>query len=89
MIILGFVGVIPIMNRETMDYTVTQTAEGFLVEFHDSIKPPINITDKDFHAFAMKINEGFFNGREIIFTEKEEILFNLWQMLLIPENTKH
>lgn len=77
------------MNKENIDYTVTQTGDGFLVEFHDSIKAPINITDKDFHAFAMRINEGFFNGKEITFTEKEEILFNLWQLLLIPENTKH
>ncbi|MGB7292214.1 MAG: hypothetical protein WBD99_08590 [Thermodesulfobacteriota bacterium] len=77
------------MNKETIDYTVTQTSDGFLVEFHDSIKAPINITDKDFQAFAMKINEGFFNAKEITFTEKEEILFNLWQLLLIPEHTKH
>jgi len=77
------------MNKETIDYTVTQTGDGFLVEFHDSVKEPISITDKDFHAFAMKINEGFFNGKEITFTEKEEILFNLWQLLLIPEHTKH
>ncbi|HEX9666786.1 MAG TPA: hypothetical protein VGA95_09565 [Thermodesulfobacteriota bacterium] len=77
------------MNKESIDYTATQTADGFLVEFHDSIKPCISITDKDFHAFAMRINEGFFNAKEITFTEKEEILFNLWQLLLIPENTKH
>ena len=77
------------MNKETIDYTVTQTSDGFLVEFHDSIKAPINITDKDFQVFAMKINEGVLNGKEITFTEKEEILFNLWQLLLIPENTKH
>lgn len=77
------------MNKENTDYTATQTAEGFLIEFHDSIKAPINITDKDFQAFAMKINEGFLNGKEITFTEKEEIVFNLWQMLLIPESTKH
>jgi hypothetical protein len=77
------------MNKENIDYTATQTAEGFLIEFHNSLKAPINITDKDFQAFAMKINEGFLNGKEITFTEKEEIVFNLWQMLLIPENTKH
>lgn len=77
------------MNKENVDYTVTQTADGFLVEFEDSIKPPINITDKDLHAFAMKINEGFLYGSEVRFTEKEEIVFNLWQMLLIPENIKH
>ena len=77
------------MNRENNDYTVTQTADGFIVEFQDAIKPPINITDKDFQAFAMKLNEGFLSGREVTFTEKEEIVFNLWQMLLIPENIKH
>jgi hypothetical protein len=77
------------MNKENIDYTATQTADGFLVEFHNSIKPAINITDKDFRAFAMKINEGLLNRKEIAFTEKEEIVFNLWQMLLIPENTKH
>ena len=77
------------MNKENIDYTATQTADGFLIEFHNSIKPAINITDKDFHAFAMKINEGLLNGKEIGFTEKEEIVFNLWQMLLIPENTNH
>lgn len=77
------------MNKENIDYTATQTADGFLIEFHSSIKTPINITDKDFQAFAMKINEGFIHGKEIAFSEKEEIVFNLWQMLLIPENTKH
>jgi hypothetical protein len=77
------------MNKGNTDYTATQTAEGFLIEFHNSLKAPINITDKDFQAFAMKINEGFLNGKEITFTEKEEIVFNLWQMILIPENTKH
>lgn len=77
------------MNKDNIDYTATQTGDGFLVEFHDSIKPPVSITDKDFQAFAMKINEGFLNGKEITLTEKEEIVFNLWQMLLIPESTKH
>jgi hypothetical protein len=77
------------MNKENIDYTATQTADGFLIEFHNSIKPSLSITDKDFQAFAMKINEGFIDGKEIAFTEKEAIVFNLWQMLLIPENTKH
>jgi len=77
------------MNNENNDYTATQTAEGFFVEFHDPIKPPINITDKDIQAFAMKIDQGLISEKDTIFSEKEEVLFNLWQMLLIPENTKH
>lgn len=77
------------MNKENDDYTATKTVEGFFVEFHDPIKPSINITDKDFQAFAMKINQGLISRKDITFSEKEEVLFNLWQMLLIPENTKH
>ena len=77
------------MNKENNDYTATQTSQGFLVEFHDPIKPSIKITDKDFQAFSMKINQGLISGKDITFSEKEEILFNLWQMLLIPETTRH
>ena len=77
------------MNQENHDYTATQTAEGFFVEFHDPVKPSIKIREKDFQAFVMKVNHGLINGKDITFSEKEEILFNLWQMLLIPESTKN
>jgi hypothetical protein len=77
------------MNKDIFDYTATQTTDGFQIEFHNSSKPPINITNKDFQAFAMKLNDGIINGRELTLSETEEIVFNLWQMLLIPENTKH
>ena len=77
------------MNKDNFDYTATQTSDGFQIEFHNPSKPPINITNKDFQAFAMKLNDGIVNGKELTLSETEEIVFNIWQMLLIPENTKH
>ena len=59
------------MNKENFDYTATQTADGFQIEFHNSSKPAVNITNKDFQAFAMKLNDGIINGKELTLSETE------------------
>ena len=71
------------------EYIATQTADGFVVNVNNSINNIIEIKNEDIERFANSLSDKLVTDRDIILTEKEEILFNLWQMLLIPENIVH
>ncbi len=71
------------------EYIATQTADGFVVNLYNSINNTIEIKNEDIEQFANSLSDKLVMDKDIILTEKEEILFNLWQMLLIPENVIH
>ena len=71
------------------EYIATQTDDGFVVNLYNSINNTIEIKNEDIEQFANSLTDKLVMDRDIILTEKEEILFNLWQMLLIPENGIH
>ncbi|MCH7927719.1 MAG: hypothetical protein IID03_07005 [Candidatus Dadabacteria bacterium] len=71
------------------EYIATQTDDGFVVNLYNSINNTIEIKNEDIEQFANSLTDKLVMDRDIILTEKEEILFNLWQMLLIPENVIH
>ena len=71
------------------EYIATQTDDGFVVNLYNSINNTIEIKNEDIEQFANSLTDKLVTDRDIILTEKEEILFNLWQMLLIPENVIH
>jgi len=71
------------------EYIATQTADGFVVNLYNSINNTIEIKNEDIEQFANSLTDKLVMDKDIILTEKEEILFNLWQMLLIPENVIH
>ncbi len=71
------------------EYIATQTDDGFVVNLYNSINNTIEIKNEDIEQFANSLSDKLVMDKDIILTEKEEILFNLWQMLLIPENVIH
>jgi hypothetical protein len=77
------------MNRPSNDYVATQMEDGFKIEFNDSLKTPIKVTFDDLQGFVKKFNENVATGKQLTLTEDEEVMLTLWQMLLIPEHTKH
>jgi len=71
------------------EYIATQTADGFIVNLNSSLDNTIEIKNEDIERFANSLTDKLVMDKDIILTEKEEILFNIWQMLLIPENVTH
>ncbi len=78
-----------IKMENKFEYIATQTADGFVVNLYNSINNTIEIKNEDIERFANSLTDKLVMDKDIILTEKEEILFNLWQMLLIPENVIH
>jgi len=76
------------MNRQSNGFTATQTQEGFHVISHDNTKA-FEITINDFNEFANKYAQDTLKGKSPELSEKEEIIFSIWEMVLIPDNTKH
>lgn len=69
------------------NYIATQTETGFVVNLNKPLNNTIEIKNEDFEEFAKKINDNLLKGEEITFSEQEKILFNIWHMLLIPEDS--
>lgn len=76
------------MNRQSNSFTATQTREGFHVTLHDKAEE-IEITLNDFNEFANKYAQDTLEGKNLELSEREEIIFSIWEMVLIPDNTKH
>jgi len=76
------------MNRQLNGFTATQTQEGFHVISHDNTKE-FEITLNDFNEFANKYAQDTLEGKDPELSEKEEIIFSIWEMVLIPDSTKH
>jgi hypothetical protein len=76
------------MNRQSNGFTATQTQEGFHVISHDNTKE-FEITLNDINVFASKYAQNAMEGKNPGLSEKEEIIFSLWEMVFIPDNTKH
>ncbi len=76
------------MNRQLNGFTATQTQEGFHVISHDKTKE-FEITVNDFNEFANKYAQDTLEGKDPELSEKEEIIFSIWEMVLIPDSTKH
>jgi len=76
------------MDRQSNGFTATQTNEGFHVISHDNAKE-FEITVNDFNEFANKYAKDTLEGKNLELSEKEEIIFSIWEMVLIPDNTKH
>ncbi|NIS09311.1 MAG: hypothetical protein GWO07_11230 [Candidatus Dadabacteria bacterium] len=71
------------------EYIATQTDDGFVVNLKNAVNNTIEIKNEDIEIFAKTLSDKLVTDRDIILTEKEEILFNIWQMLLVPENIVH
>ena len=76
------------MNRQSNSFTATQTLEGFHVISHDNTKE-FEITLNDINVFASRYAQNAMEGKNPELSEKEEIIFSLWEMVFIPDNTKH
>jgi len=77
------------MTHNIFEYVATQTDSGFVVNVNDTINNTLEIKNEDFDKFAKRINDNLLTGKEIKLNDKEKILFNIWQMLLLPENVVH
>ncbi len=76
------------MNRESNGFTATQTNQGFHVVSHDNTKE-FEISLNDFNEFANKYAQDTLEGKTPELSEKEEIIFSIWEMVLIPDTTIH
>lgn len=76
------------MNRQTNGFTATQTNKGFHIVSHDKSEE-FDITIDDFNEFANKYAQDTLEGKNPELSEKEEIIFSIWEMVLIPDTTIH
>ena len=76
------------MDRQSNGFTATQTNSGFHVKSHDTAVE-FDISLNDFNEFANKYAQDTLEGKNLELTEKEEIIFSIWEMVLISDNTKH
>ena len=76
------------MNRQSNGFTATQTNQGFHVVSHDNTKE-FEISLNDFNEFANKYAQDTLEGKAPELSEKEEIIFSIWEMVLIPDTTIH
>jgi len=76
------------MNRQSNGFTATQTNQGFHVVSHDNTKE-FEISLNDFNEFANKYAQDTLEGKTPELSEKEEIIFSIWEMVLIPDTTIH
>ena len=76
------------MNRQSNGFTATQTQKGFHVTLHDKTEE-MEITLNEINEFANKYAQDTLEGKNLELSEKEEIIFSIWEMVLIPDNTKH
>jgi hypothetical protein len=77
------------MDKQFNGYTAVQTEKGFHVVFHDSSKNPLDVTFNDFREFANKYSQEISAGKLPKLSDEEAVLLSLWEMVLIPDHTKH
>ncbi|NIP29219.1 MAG: hypothetical protein GTO02_01855 [Candidatus Dadabacteria bacterium] len=75
------------MNKEN-GFTATQTNDGFHVISHNS-KKEFDISINEINEFANKYSQETFQGKNPTLSEREEIIFSIWEMVLIPDTTIH
>ena len=75
------------MNKEH-GFTAIQTNEGFHVISHNNEKE-FDISMNEINEFANKYAQDTMEGKNPTLSEKEEIIFSIWEMVLIPDNTIH
>ena len=76
------------MNKQSSSFTATQTNEGFHVTLHDKAEE-LDITLNEINEFANKFAKETLKGKNLELSEKEEIIFSIWEMVLIPDSIKH
>lgn len=76
------------MNRELNGFTATQTENGFRVIFHDKPKE-MDVSITDLNEFANKYAREMLEGKQPQLSPEEEVMFSIWEMVLIPNDIKH
>ena len=76
------------MNRELNKFTAIQTENGFRVILNNN-KEEINVTISDLNEFANRYAKEMLEGKTLELNEKEEVMFSLWEMVLIPNDIVH
>jgi hypothetical protein len=76
------------MNKQSNEFTATQTETGFHIMFHNDAKE-FDVTVGDLNEFANKYAKEMLTGKEPELNEREEVMISLWEMVLIPNDTKH
>jgi len=76
------------MNKQSNEFTATQTETGFHVMFHKDAKE-FDVTISDLNEFANKYAKEMLTGKEPELSEREEVMVSLWEMVLLPNDIKH
>lgn len=76
------------MNREISGFTATQRENCFHVNFHDEVEE-FDVSISDLNEFANKYAKEMLEGRKPELSRKEEVMFSLWEMVLIPNDIVH
>lgn len=76
------------MNRELSGFTATQIGNAFHVNFHDEVED-IDVSISDLNEFANRYAKEMLEGRKPELSKKEEVMFSLWEMVLIPNDIVH
>ena len=76
------------MSREHNGFTATQIGNGFHISFHDNPEE-IDVSITDLNEFANKYAKEMLAGRKPELSDKEEVMFYIWEMVLIPNDIVH
>ena len=76
------------MNNESTRFSATQTDSGFRVTYFDSSQE-VQVSVHDLNEFANKYAHEMLSGKLRELSEKEKLMLSIWEMVLIPDDTKH
>ena len=76
------------MNNQNTRFSATQTDSGFHITFFDSSEE-LDVSVDDLNEFANKYTNEMLEGKLQELSEKEKLMFSIWEMVLIPDDTIH
>lgn len=76
------------MEKESTRFSATQTDSGFHVTYFDSSQE-INVSVEDLNEFANKYAKEMLEGKLQTLSDREKLMFSIWEMVLIPDDIKH
>ena len=76
------------MNNDSTRFSATQTDRGFHITMFDSSEE-FDVSVQDLNEFANKYAHQMLEGDLQNLSDKEKLLFSIWEMVLIPDDTKH
>ncbi len=76
------------MERDLDRFTAIQIEDGFQIAFHESAEE-IKLSTEDLNDFADRYTQEILDGSSMDLSDKEKVMFSLWEMVLMSDDIKN